>query len=153
MAREIVRDDDRRAVLEAARTIAVLGAHPSPSRPASYVPAYLHGQGYRILPVNPRFVGETLWGEPVRARLDELSEAVDVVDVFRRSEDVPAHVDEILAMSPRPKVVWLQSGIENDEAAARLIAAGIDVVQDACTYADHRRFGLGPVRGHAADAP
>jgi predicted CoA-binding protein len=144
MARVIERDQDRRAILEGARTVAVLGAHPSPSRPASYVPAYLHQQGYRVLPVNPRFVGETLWGAPVRARLDELTEQIDVVDVFRRSVDVPAHLDELLAMAPRPKVVWLQAGIRNDEVAARLVAAGIDVVQDACMYADHHRFGIPP---------
>lgn len=142
MAREILQEADVKQVLATARTIAVLGAHPSASRPASYVPAYLERAGYRIIPVNPRFVGQTLFGEAVRARLDDIREPVDVVDVFRRSEDVPGHVEEILAMQPRPKLVWLQVGISNDEAAALLVAGGIDVIQDRCTLADHRRFGL-----------
>lgn len=142
MAREIERIQDVKDVLVRARTIAVLGAHPSATRPASYVPAYLRNVGYRVIPVNPRFAGQELFGERVRGRLDEIGEPVDIVDVFRRSEDVPSHVDEILAMSPRPAVVWLQAGITNDDAAARLIAAGIDVVQDRCTLADHRTFGL-----------
>lgn len=142
MAREIIREGEVRQVLESARTIAVLGAHASMARPAAYVPSYLKGVGYRVIPVNPRFAGQTILGEVVRARLADISEPVDIVDVFRRSEDVPAHVDDILAMRPLPKVVWLQMGISNDDAAAALIAAGIDVVQDRCTLADHRRFGL-----------
>ena len=142
MAREIQQEDEVKAVLAKAKTIAVLGAHPSESRPACYVPAYLHKAGYRILPVNPRFVGQPLFGEIVRARLNDIQEAVDIVDVFRRSEDVADHLDEILLMSPRPKLIWLQLGIKNDDAAARLVAEGIDVIQDRCALADHRRFGL-----------
>jgi predicted CoA-binding protein len=126
--------------------VAVLGAHTSPEKPAFYVPDYLAGQGYRIVPVNPAFAGKReAWGEPFRARLDEIAEPVDIVDVFRRSEAVIDHVDEILAMQPLPRLVWLQSGIRNDDAAARLRAAGIDVVQDRCTLADHRRFGIAPI--------
>lgn len=142
---ELRTRDEVRRVLERARTIAVLGAHPSEDRPAHYVPAYLRGQGYRILPVNPIYAGRELFGEPVVARLDEIRQPVDIVDVFRRSPDVLDHVEEILAMDPLPAVVWLQQGIRNDEATARLVAAGIDVVQDRCTLADHRTFGLGRV--------
>ncbi len=143
--RELTTQEDIRRVLTEARTVAVLGAHSAPAKPAHYVPDYLHGQGYRILPVNPVFAGQTLWGETVRTTLAELGEPVDVVDVFRRGELVPAHVPDILAMEPRPKVVWLQLGIRNDAAAAELVDAGIEVVQDRCTLADHRCFGLGPV--------
>ena len=142
MAREILKDDEVKQVLAAAKTIAVLGAHPTATRPASYVPAYLKSAGYRVIPVNPRFAGQSLFGETVRARLDDIGEPVDIVDVFRSGEHVAQHMDELLAMSPRPKLVWLQLGITNDEVAARLVAAGIDVVQDRCTLADHRRFGL-----------
>lgn len=142
MARAILQEDDVKNVLATAKTIAVLGAHPSEGRPACYVPAYLKGAGYRVIPVNPRFAGQPLFGETVRARLDDIQEPVDIVDVFRRGEDVPDHIDEILAMRPRPKLVWLQLGITNDDAAARLLAEGIDVIQDRCTLADHRRFGL-----------
>lgn len=143
--REIVDEASVRRVLEDARTIAVLGAHVDPDKPAHYVPAYLAEQGYTILPVNPTFVGQRLWGQPVVATLAELDAPVDIVDVFRRPDQVPDHLDDILAMRPRPGVVWLQLYIRNDQAARRLIEAGIEVVQDRCTLADHRAFRLGPV--------
>lgn len=136
--------EDIRRILEETRVVAVLGAHPQASRPASYVPAYLHSAGYRVYPVNPAKVGQTLWGQPVRASLSEVPEPVDMVDVFRRSEALPGHLDEILAMDPLPRLVWLQLGIRNDAFAAKLLAAGIDVVQDRCTLADHRRLGIAP---------
>lgn len=131
--------------LRAARTIAILGAHHEASRPAFYVPDYLHGQGYRIIPVNPAFVGRTLWGEPVRATLAEIGEPIDIVDVFRRPELLPGHLDDILAMKPRPKIVWLQLGIRNDAFARAIVDAGMDVVQDRCTLAEHRAAGIGRV--------
>jgi predicted CoA-binding protein len=129
--------------LRAARTVAVLGAHHDPSRAACYVPEYLHAQGYRVLPVNPALAGTTLWGEPVRATLAELGEPVDIVDVFRRPELLPGHLADVLAMTPRPRLVWLQLGIRNDAFAREVQAAGIDVVQDRCTLADHRALGIG----------
>ena len=141
--RALEQDADLRRVLEEARVVAVLGAHGDLSRAAGYVPAYLAHVGYRVLPVNPQLAGQRLLGLEVVARLDQVAEPVDVVDVFRRAEALPAHVPEILAMRPLPRVVWLQQGIRNDAVAATLRAAGIDVVQDACTLADHRRLGLG----------
>lgn len=120
------------AVLRAARTIVVLGAHEQPSKPAFYVPDYLHGQGYRIVPVNPQLAGKELWGERVRATLAEVGDevgVVDIVDVFRRPEVLPTHLGDLLAMSPRPKLVWLQLGIRNDTFARAVEAAGIDVIQ------------------------
>jgi hypothetical protein len=143
----LTTDEQAREVLASARTVAVLGAHHEPARAACYVPEYLHQQGYRVLPVNPGLVGRTLWGQPVVARVTDLDEQVDIVDVFRRSADVAAHVDELLAMKPLPTVVWLQLGIVNDAATVRLVAAGIDVIQDRCTLADHRRFRLPRVGG------
>ena len=134
-----------RRILAQVRTIAVLGAHNEPTKPACYVPEYLHGQGYRILPVNPQLVGEELWGEPVRATLLDLEEPVDLVDIFRRPEHLMAHLPDILAMVPAPAVVWLQLGIRHDVFAKRLEAEGIEVIQSRCTLADHRRFGLGRV--------
>jgi hypothetical protein len=131
-------DDDLRALLASARRIAVLGAHRDPAKPAHYVPDYLHQRGYRILPANPVYAGQTLWGEPVRASLLQIGEPVDVVDVFRRSEQVAEHVDEILAL--RPALAWLQSGIRNDAAARSLENAGIAVVQDRCLMVEHRRL-------------
>ena len=137
---EFTSPDDIKRVLSSAKTIAVLGAHPDTARPAFYVPDYLHSAGYRILPVNPGKVGTVLWGQAVVASLTALSEPVDIVDVFRRSEALPAHLDEILGMTPLPKTVWLQRGIRNDAFAQQLLEAGIDVVQDHCTLADHKRW-------------
>lgn len=144
---ELETEAQLREALTGARIIALLGAHDQPSRPAFYVPDYLHQQGYRIIPVNPALAGRTLWGEKVRATLAEIGEPVDIVDVFRRPELLPGHVEEILAMKPLPRVVWLQLGIRNDAFARSIASAGIDVVQDHCTLADHRRMGIGPVAG------
>ncbi len=143
--KELTTQEEIRRVLTEARTVAVLGAHGVTSKPAHYVPEYLHTQGYRILPVNPVFAGQTLWGETVRSTLVELGEPVDAVDVFRRSELLPPHVADILAMEPRPRWVWLQLGIRNDAVARELVAAGIEVIQDRCMLADHQRLRLGPI--------
>jgi predicted CoA-binding protein len=130
------------ALLSAARSIAVLGAHVEPARAACYVPDYLHAQGYVIHAVNPRFAGRPLWGRPCAASLSDVAAAIDLVDVFRRGPAIAAHVPEILAMSPLPRTVWFQLGIRNDDAAQALAAAGIHVVQDRCTLADHQRHRL-----------
>lgn len=132
-----------RPILEGSRTVAVIGAHPDPVRPAHYVPAYLDAQGYDVWPVNAAKVGEVLFGRPIVASLADVPGPVDVVDLFRRSEAVPGHLDELLAA--RPRVVWMQQGITHDAVAATLRAAGIAVVQDRCMLADHRALGLGPV--------
>ena len=131
-------DDDLRTLLAATRRIAVLGAHPDPAKPAYYVPDYLHGRGYAVLPANPVYAGRTLWDEPVRATLAEIGAPIDVVDVFRRSEQLADHLDDLLAV--RPGLVWLQSGIRNDTIAGRLEDAGIAVVQDRCLMVEHRRL-------------
>ena len=142
---ELTTDPEIADVLRAARTIAVLGAHEQPQKPAFYVPEYLHERGYRIVPVNPVLAGEVLWGETVRGTLAEIDEPVDVVDVFRRPELLMGHMADLLAMKPRPKLVWLQLGIRDDAFARAVQAAGMDVVQDRCTLADHRRLGIGRV--------
>ncbi len=140
-------DDVVREILTGSPTVAVLGIHRDPEKAAFYVPEYLHDEGYRIIGVNPTFVGETLFGERVRTTLAELREPIDLVDVFRRSEHIPDHVEDILAMQPRPRVVWFQLGIRHDAAASILEAAGITVIQNRCTLADHQRLALGaPVR-------
>lgn len=133
-------DPELRALFAETRTIAVLGANVDPSRPAFYVPEYLAAQGFEIHPVNPGFVGRTLWNHAFVARLTELGEPVDMVDVFRRPEALMAHVPEILGMRTLPKVVWLQLGIAHAEFARTLRDAGIRVVQDRCALAEHRRL-------------
>lgn len=145
MAREIFDEAGVRRVLQDTETIAVLGAHVEGHKAACYVPDYLHRVGgYRVLPVNPRFAGRTLFGSPTVARLDELLEPVDLLDVFRRREHLAAHLAEVLAL--RPRVVWLQLGIRDDGFAAACVEQGIDVVQDRCTLADHRALGIAPRR-------
>jgi predicted CoA-binding protein len=138
-----INDAQLREILTTSPTIAVLGLHHEPEKAAFYVPEYLHDEGYRIIGVNPRLVGQALFGEPVRNTLAEIDEPVDLVDVFRRPDLIPAHVEDILAMRPRPKVVWFQLGIKHEDAARILEAAGITVVQNRCTLADHQRLGLG----------
>ncbi|KIG18862.1 Succinyl-CoA synthetase, alpha subunit-related enzyme [Enhygromyxa salina] len=129
-----------REILTQARTIAVLGASLKPERPAFYVPDYLHAVGYQIIPVNPLHVGESRWGAPFEPNLAGLQRPIDIVDVFRHPRALPQHLADLLGMQPRPRVVWFQLGIRNDEVAAQLIAAGIEVVQDRCTLAEHRQM-------------
>lgn len=143
---ELTTNSQIAAALRSARTIAVLGAHEQPFRPAFYVPDYLHGQGYRIVPVNPELAGKTLWGETVRATLAELEGPVDIVEVFRRPEVLPGHLADLLAMNPRPRLVWLQAGIRNDAFARAVQDAGIDIVQDHCLLANHLRLQIDPIR-------
>ena len=140
-ASEITDLAEIRTRLFATRTVALLGAHEEPSRAAHYVPEYLHSVGMRILPVNPRYEGRMLWGEPVRASLAEIREPVDMVDVFRRPDQLFSHLEDLLAMEPAPGLVWLQLGIRNDRFARAVVDAGIDIVQSRCTLADHRRWG------------
>lgn len=138
----LIDDDDAglARILREARTIAVLGAKRGPDEPSYYVPEYLHARGYRILPVNPKVAGQPLHGAAAVARLAELSEPVDVIEIFRRPEYLPGHADEILALPWRPKVVWFQLGIRNAAAAETLARAGIRVVQDRCMMPEHRRL-------------
>lgn len=143
---QLTKDAELRDALSRARTIAVLGAHEDTGRAAFYVPDYLRDQGYRIIPVNPFLAGREMWGERVRTSLRDLAdEPIDLVDVFRRGRDLPGHLPELLGLKARPLIVWFQLGIRNDEVAAELEAAGITVVQDRCTLADHRRLGVPPL--------
>ncbi len=143
-------DQQLRQILADSHTIAVLGASTKDDRAANYVPRYLLGHGYTVLPVNPVAAGGELFGEPVTATLAEITRPVDLVDVFRRPADIPPHVPDILAMRPLPKVVWFQLGIRNDAAAAELEAAGITVVQDKCTKVEHARLLGGGTGDHEA---
>ncbi len=134
----LTSDDEIRNLLERVKTVAVLGIKEGAAQDAYRVPAYLQAHGYRILPVNPKL--DEVLGERAVARLGELDATPDLVDVFRAPQHVPAHADEILAMEPRPRAVWLQLGIRDDASARRLEAAGIAVVQDRCIMVEHRRL-------------
>ncbi len=138
-----INDARLREILAGSPTVAVLGIHREPEKAAFYVPEYLHDEGYKVIGVNPQFAEQEILGTKVHAKLSEIAEPVDLVDVFRKAEAIPDHVDDILAMNPRPKVVWFQLGIKHEEAAKKLEDAGILVVQNRCTLADHQRLGLG----------
>ena len=137
----VTTSEGMREVLSAARRVAIIGIKPESraGAPAFYVPKYLQDVGYEVIPV-PVYYPDvtTILGEPVYRRLTEIPGDIDLVVVFRRSEDVPKHVDEIL--EKKPGAVWLQLGIRNDEAAARWAAAGIKVVQDRCSMVEHRNL-------------
>ena len=134
-----------RQVLAIAKRVAVLGirSEHTASRPAFYVPQYLVSAGLQVIPVpiDDLNVQEIL-GQKVYRRLADIPGEVDLVDVFRRSEDIPAHLDDMLAK--KPKAVWFQSGIRNDDVAEVLARAGIKVVQDRCLMVDHRRYSARP---------
>jgi uncharacterized protein len=129
-------------ILETSHRIAVIGVSASPEKPAHYVPEYMHQHGYEIFPVNASMANQELFGQTVRSSLSEIDGAVDMVDMFRRSEHLDGHLEDILALNPRPKFVWLQLGIRNDEFAAQLEAVGIEVIQDRCLMADHHNLRL-----------
>ncbi len=131
-------------VLLTTRTIAVLGAHIKEAKAAYYVPKYMATNGYEIFPVNPVFAGQELFGKKVSERLESLNSPIDVVNVFRRSEALAEHLDEILAMNPLAKVVWFQLGIRDDLVAKQLSAKGIDVIQDRCMLVDHQYLLTAP---------
>ena len=131
-------DEQLRTMLAGARTIAVVGMKDAEPADAFRVPRYMQEHGHRILPVNPKL--SRVLGEPAVASLGKIDEPVDLVNLFRAPDHIPAHVDEILAMHPLPKTVWMQLGIVHGSAAARLRSAGIQVVQDRCIMVDHRRL-------------
>ena len=125
-------DAQIRAILKQARSIALVGASANPARPSHHVMAFLLGRGYRVIPVNPGLTGQTLLGQPVVARLAELGESVDMVEIFRSSDAAGGVVDEALALAPPPRFIWMQIGVRDDAAAARAEAKGCVVVMDRC---------------------
>ena len=132
-------DDQIRDLLANTKTIAVLGIKPEThaNQPAFYVSKYMAEAGYEIIPVPVYYPDVTeILGRPVFRRLDQIPGEIDLLNVFRRSEDIPKHTLEIL--QKKPKAVWFQLGIRNDEVAERLADAGIKVVQDLCLMVEHR---------------
>ena len=129
-----------RDILTSVRTIAVVGASPRRERPSHGVMAYLQRRGYRTIPVNPNAAGGTINGETVYARLADVPEPIDMVDVFRRTEMAGGVVDEAIAVGA--KVVWMQLGVRDDDAAARAEAHGLKVVMNRCPAIEIPRLGL-----------
>jgi predicted CoA-binding protein len=122
-------------VLTKYKTIAVVGLSSNPARPSYGVTEYMQSSGYQIIPVNPN---ETdVLGEPSYASLDEVPQKLEIVDIFRRAEEVPPVVDA--AIRAGAKVIWMQQGITHEAAAEKARAAGLTVVMDACIFAEHKK--------------
>ena len=139
------REEDLAEVVRSMHVIAVVGIKDGrdPDAPAYSIPNMLAADGHRIVGVNPTIVAAL--GSPTLASVAELPQGVDVLDVFRRIDVLPALAAELVALAPakRPRVVWLQSGIRDDDVAAQLVAAGFDVVQDRCLGVYGRRYSRG----------
>ena len=133
-------DDFLRGILKRARNVAIVGVSANPVRPSYFVARYLGLKGFRVIPVNPGLAGQTLLGETVYADLSDVPVAVDMVDIFRRSEAVPLIVDTALDRFATLETIWMQIGVENEAAAAKAAKHGIDVVQDRCPKIEYQRL-------------
>lgn len=133
-------DQYLKAILQRTKTVAVVGVSMNPVRPSYYVARYLSLKGFKVIPVNPGHAGKDLFGQTVRGSLSEISEPVDMVDIFRRSEAVPPIVDEALEAFPSLGTIWMQIGVEHPEAAAKAQARGVDVVMNRCPKIEYQRL-------------
>jgi hypothetical protein len=132
---------DRLQFLQQYKHVAIVGISADQYRPSHFVAIYLQAEGYDIIPINPRYAGQTILGKRVYATLTEAKQAgemIEVVDVFRKAEDIPPIADEAIAIGAQ--VLWLQLGIRNEEAASKAREAGLIVVQDRCMKIEHARF-------------
>jgi hypothetical protein len=139
----LTRDEDIKALLEGARTIAVVGASERPDRPSYRVMRTLQEHGYRVIPVNPQITGEHVHGEFIFRELAQLGDPIDIVDIFRRSDAAGEAVDQAIAIGA--KAVWMQLGVVDEAAAERAEAAGLKVVMDRCPAIEIPRLGVAPV--------
>jgi predicted CoA-binding protein len=133
--------DKLRRILKTSRTIAVVGLSAQWHRPSFFAAKYMQEHGYRVIPVNPMY--DTILGQRSYKRLTDIPEPVDMVDCFRKSEEIPALAEEAIKIGA--KVLWMQLGVHNAEARKRAEAAGLEVVEDHCVKIEHGRFfgGLG----------
>jgi len=127
-------------ILQSVKTIAVVGASANDVRPSYFVMKYMLGKGYTVIPVNPGQAGREILGQMTYAKLSDIPVAIDMVDIFRASDAVPGIVEEVLALEPLPKIVWMQLTVRHDEAAARAEAAGIKVVMNRCPKIEYGRL-------------
>jgi predicted CoA-binding protein len=129
-----------RGILNTVKSIAMVGISPKDNRPSYFAFKYLKERGYRMIPVNPGQAGKEILGQKVYAKLADIPEPVDMVDVFRAPQYAVAIVEEALALKPRPQVIWMQLGVRNDEAAAKAEAAGLKVVMNRCPKIEYGRL-------------
>jgi hypothetical protein len=140
MSHDNYSDSYIRGILNTVKTIAMVGASEKNNRPSYFAFKYLLERGYNMIPVNPGQAGHDLLGRKVYARLSDIPEPIDMVDIFRASQFAPAIVEEALALNPRPRVIWMQLGVHNDEAAAMAEAAGLKVVMNRCPKIEYGRL-------------
>jgi predicted CoA-binding protein len=133
-------DDYIRRILKGVKTIALVGASNNPARPSWIVTKYLSERGYDVIPINPGLAGKEILGLKVYGSLREVPRPVDMVEVFRNSQAAGPITDEALALEPRPKVIWMQLSVRNDEAAERAEAEGVEVVMNRCPKIEYGRI-------------
>lgn len=139
----LTTDAEIAGLLTSTRTIALVGASPKPERPSNGVMRFLLMQGFRVIPVNPGLAGQSIHGQTVVARLADIDEPIDMVDIFRNSAAAGQVVDDAIAAGA--KAVWMQLGVINEDAATRAEHAGLKVVMDRCPAIDIPRLGIAPV--------
>jgi predicted CoA-binding protein len=127
-------------ILNSVKTIAMVGASANDVRPSFFVLKYLIAKGFTVYPVNPGQARKEILGQRVYARLSDIPHPIDMIDIFRAPDAVPAIVDEALALDPMPKVIWMQLGVRNDEAAAKAEAAGLQVVMNRCPKIEYGKL-------------
>ena len=133
-------DEAIRRILRATKSIALVGASANPARPSYIVLKYLKERGYQMFAINPGLAGQTILDVPVYAALKDLPQAVDMVEIFRNSEAAGPLTDEALALSPLPKVIWMQLSVRNDAAALRAEAKGVEVIMNRCPKIEYGRI-------------
>ena len=129
-----------RDILRRTKVIALVGVSASPVRASNFVARYLSLRDFHVVPVNPAYAGQTLFGQTVRAHLSEIDEPVDMVDIFRRSEAVPEIVDDAMRLFPTLRTIWMQFGVQHPQTAAIAEACGYDVVQNRCPKIEYQRL-------------
>ena len=129
-----------KSILTTTKTLALVGASANPARPSYIVLKYLSERGYKVIPVNPGLAGQKIVGQEVVASLKDIREPLDMVEIFRNSQAAGPIVDEALALVPKPRVIWMQLSVRNDEAAARAEAAGVKVVMNRCPKIEFGRL-------------
>jgi uncharacterized protein len=144
-------DSFLRDILSGVRTIAVVGASEKEHRPSYSVFKFLLSHGYEVSGVNPNRAGRNLHGTVIYKSLAEVPGPIDMVDIFRNSQAAGNALDEALALDPRPKVIWMQLGVRNEEAAARARALGVKVVMDRCPAIEIRRLGIRKSKSAGSD--
>ena len=129
-----------RGILQSVKTVALVGASNNAVRPSYFVMKYMLDKGYAVIPVNPGLAGQEILGQTVYASLKDIPHPIDMVDIFRNSEAAGPITDEALSLSPKPKVIWMQLSVRNDEAAARAEAEGVQVVMNRCPKMEYGKL-------------